>query len=333
MMTRLSTMTLALTIAAAGCTPGIQDLDPGNGGGKGDNGGDLGPDANCPSINFMATSVTPSVQLLIDRSGSMGSPLPGTALTAYQAMRQALVGMDGVVTKLQAKAHIGAALYTADATCPRLNSTPTRALNNLAQVTQLIDSQVPNGNTPTGEAIDQVVTMFQSSPPPTGSPPLIVLATDGLPGSCDGTDGQVKSIAAATNAYTKGIRTFVLGIAGVNDTFLQQVANAGQGLAPNGTVNAKFFTATSPQELQTAFLAVIGGAVSCEFKLSGTVNPDYAQTGVVTVNGKTLAYGQDWEVVNSTTIRLVGQACADLTSGTTVGVQVQASFPCGAVIL
>jgi hypothetical protein len=333
MTTRLTTMTLALAIAATGCTPGIQDLDPENGGGKSDNGGDLGPDANCASINFMATSVTPSVQLLIDRSGSMSTPLSGSGLTAYQAMRQALVGTDGVVTKLQAKAHIGAALYTADTQCPRLDKTSMRTLNNLTQITQLIDSQAPNGNTPTGEALDQVAAMFQSSPPPAGSPPIIVLATDGLPGSCDGMDGQMKSIAAATNAYTKGIRTFVLGIAGVNDTFLQQVANAGQGLVPNGTVNAKFFTANSPQELQSAFLSVIGGAVSCEFKLSGTVNPDYAQTGVVTVNGKTLTYGQDWEVVNSTTIRLVGQACADLTSGTSVGVQVQASFPCGAVIL
>lgn len=327
-MPRLSSSLLAVALAATACTSRIEGFGDPTGGGGGNV--DIGPDASCPSINFMATSVTPSIHLLIDRSGSMSQQLPGTVTTAYQAMREALVGTDGVVTKLQAKAHIGASLYTADIACPQLNSTPTRAVNNLAQVRQLIDSQGPSGNTPTPEAIDQAVALFQTNPAPTGSPPIIVLATDGLPGSCDGSDGQTSSIRAASDAYAKGIRTYVLGIAGVNDGFLQQLANAGQG---PGQVNAKYFTATSPTELQQAFQQVIGGVVSCEFALNGTVNPEYAMTGVVTVNGKTLTYGQDWEVVNGKTIRLVGQACTDLTSGSNLNVQVQASFPCGAVIL
>src|SRR5690606_36981903 len=128
--------------------------------------------------------------------------------------------------------------------CPRLYNTGARALNNLSQVQALIDSQSPSGNTPTPGAIDQTVQLFQANPPPAGSPPIIVLATDGLPNSCSGSDTQSQSVQSAANAYAAGIRTYVLGIAGVNDSFLQNMANAGQGVQA-GQPNAKFFTANS----------------------------------------------------------------------------------------
>src|SRR5690606_36561191 len=147
--------------------------------------------------------------------------------------------------------------------CPRLYSTGARQLNNLSQVQALIDSQSPNGNTPTPPAIDQTVQMFQANPPPAGSPPIIVLATDGLPNSCGGSDTQSQSVQAAANAYASGVRTFVLGIAGVNDSFLQNLANAGQGVQA-GQPNAKYYTANSPTELQQAFEQIIGGVASCE---------------------------------------------------------------------
>ena len=78
-----------------------------------------------------------------------------------------------------------------------------------------------------------------TGPAPMGSPPIIVLATDGLPNNCAGGDTQNESVQAARNAYTAGIRTFVLGIAGVNDGFLQNMANAGQGVQAN---QPKFLT-------------------------------------------------------------------------------------------
>jgi len=323
-----------LTLAAAGCGGSIDD---GTGGGddqgSGDNGGGGGGatvDANCPSVNFMATQVIPSIQLLIDRSGSMGTNLQNTNTSRYQAMRDALVGANGVVGQLQAKAHFGASLYSSDSPCPKLYNTGARTLNNFQQVKTLIESQSPNGNTPTPGAIDQTVALFAANPPPMGSPPIIVLATDGLPNSCNGNDSQPESIAAAKNAYTAGIRTFVLGIAGVNDSFLQAMANAGQGVQQNQT-NAKYYTANSPAELQMAFQQIIGGVVSCELNINGTVDVDQAKGGSVTLNGMQLMYGTDWEVVNGNTIRLIGAACDTLKSSTNP--QVQASFPCGSIIL
>ncbi len=331
--TRLATVSsvllLTLASACANLSGGmIGDDDQGSGGSGG--GGGLGPDANCPSVSFMATQVIPSIQLVIDRSGSMGETLPNTNTTRYQAMRDALVGTNGVVGQLQSKVHFGASLYSSDSPCPRLYNTAARTLNNFTQVKSLIDSQSPNGNTPTPGAIDQAAASFASNPPPMGSPPIIVLATDGLPNSCNGNDSQPESIMAAKNAYTAGIRTFILGIAGVNDGFLQQMANAGQGVQQNQP-NAKYYTANSPAELQMAFQQIIGGVVSCELMINGTVDPEQAKGGSVELNGMQLTYGQDWEVVNGTTIRLLGQACETLKSSSNP--QVKASFPCGSIIL
>jgi hypothetical protein len=259
----------------------------------------------------------------------MGTDIGG-GQSRYSAMRDALVGTSGVVADLQSKARFGASLYTSDTPCPLLYTTTTRDLNNYQQVKTLIESQSPSGNTPTPPAIDQTVALFTANPPPMGSPPIIVLATDGLPNACGGGDTQAESVVAAQNAYAAGIRTFILGISGVNDAFLQDMANAGQGVQ-QGQPDAEYYTASSPQELKDAFQQIIGGVVSCELSINGTVDVEQAKGGSVQLNGMQLTYGTDWEVVNSTTIRLVGQACETLQNSSNP--EVKASFPCGAVIL
>lgn len=334
-MTRLATITSVLCLSLAACAPTVGDGsgdDQGGGGGSDNGNGNngIGPDASCPGVNFMATQVTPSVHLVIDGSGSMGTLLPNTNTSRYQAMRDALVGTNGVVGQLQSKAYFAASLYTSDSPCPRLYNTNTRALNNFTQVKNLIDGRAPAGNTPTPAAIDQTVQYFAANPAPMGSPPIIVLATDGLPNSCNGDDSQTQSVTSTKNAYNAGIRTFVLGIAGVNDTFLQNMANAGQGVQ-QGQTNAKYYTANSPADLQTAFQQIIGGVVSCELTINGTVDPEQAKGGSVTLNGMQLTYGTEWTVVNGTTIKLLGAACDRLK--TSNNPQVQATFPCGSIIL
>ena len=112
--------------------------------------------------------------------------------------------------------------------------------------------------------------------------------------------------------------------------FLQAMANAGQGVQANQP-NAKYYTANSPAELQMAFQQIIGGVVSCELQINGTVDPGQAAGGSVTLNGMQLTYGTDWTVVNGSTIKLLGAACDTLKSSTNP--MVSASFPCGSVIL
>jgi von Willebrand factor type A domain-containing protein len=292
--------------------------------------GDPGPDANCPAVHFTASQVNPSVQLLIDRSGSMSTDLAGTSTSRYQAMHDALVGTGGVVATLQGKAYFGASLFSSDNPCPMLYKSQPRQMMNLTSIKSLIESQGPNGNTPTPPAIDQTVADFVAHPAPQGSPPVIVLATDGLPNSCtDGSDTTPQTVVAAKAAYAAGVRLFVLGIAGVNDTFLQSVANAGVGVQ-SGQPNAAYYTANSPQQLKDAFNAIIGGVLSCDLALNGTIDPDQAMGGTVTLNGQTLTYGTDWKVVNGSTLELLGAACDTLKNSAMP--QVDASFSCGATL-
>lgn len=285
--------------------------------------------AECADLEFTAMPITPSISLLIDRSGSMDDAIGNQ--TRYQAVREALVGNNGVVTALQSKAFFGASLYSTDAPCPKLYSVP-RALDNKATIQSLIDGQSPGGNTPTGPSIDQAVAAFAATPPPAGSPPVIVLATDGLPNGCDTNNStEAQSVAAAAASFNAGIRLFVLAVGnGINDNHLQQLANAGAGVQP-GQPNAPFFVANTPDELRDAFDQIIQGVVSCELTINGTIDQTQAMDGTVKLNGVELMFGTDWELVDGSTIRLLGQACETLK--TSANPNVEASFPCNSVIL
>src|ERR1700691_5243023 len=63
-------------------------------------------DADCPAVHFTAAPTTPSIELLIDQSGSMISAFGNT--TRYDAVRDALVAVGtGIVGELQSKAYFG----------------------------------------------------------------------------------------------------------------------------------------------------------------------------------------------------------------------------------
>ena len=333
-MIRLATVTTVLALTTAACGPSIGSGDPGGGGGvaAGAGGGGGGPDASCPDVHFAATQTIPSIELLVDRSGSMTSN--DIAPNRYSAITTGLVGASGVVMQEQSKAYFGAALFAADQQpCLTLTGfTTPRALNNANAIKTLLDNHPPNnGNTPTAPAIDQLVADFAHNPPPAGSPPIIVLATDGQPNSCgSNNDNPGPSIASAKAAYAAGVRLFILGLSGLNTTFLQEMANAGVGVQP-GQPNAPYYTASNPTQLAQAFDQIIGGVLSCDLAINGQVDPATAMSGTVTLDGMALTYGTDWTVVNGTTIELLGQACTRLKSSSNP--TVDASFPCGSVLL
>jgi hypothetical protein len=305
----------------------------------GDGDASLFPDADCPNVDFTAERVTPTIQLLIDKSGSMDQDFDGD--TRWEAMRQALIGAGGVVNQYQASVYFGATLYSQTSnSCPNLvpNAMGTgRALNNAAAIATLINANGPGGGTPTGPSLMATYMDMVANPPPAGSPPIIILATDGQPFICpDNTDnpqGQQLSIAAAQAAFTAGIQTFVLGVApsgdGALNAHLQQVANAGAGMDPQ-TGNATYYPADSPQALAMAFDTIIGGVVSCDLMINGSITQDQAAAGQVRLNGMLLTYGTDWVLVGDNIIRLQGAACTTLM-GTSMP-NVTASFPCGIII-
>jgi von Willebrand factor type A domain-containing protein len=287
-----------------------------------------GPDANCPAVNFTPMPKTPSIGLVLDQSQSMYDNNLGT-VTRYKAMRDALVGTTGVVTQLEAKAYFGATLYTCGANQPALTRTP-RALNNAAALRTSIDSKTSGANTPTPEAINDMVAQFAAAPPPADSPPVIVLATDGVPNTCPDPNVSTKaqSVQAVKNAYAAKIPVYVLAI-NLADQHFQDMANAGQGWQP-GQPNYPYYLANDAAQLKAAFDTIIKGVISCDLSLTSSIDPGQAMSGTVTINGQTLTYGTDWILVNGNTIRILGNACTSLKTATNP--MVGASFPCGSVI-
>ncbi len=289
--------------------------------------GSNGPDANCPAINFTPMPKTPSIQLVLDQSGSMFPPQSNR----YTQMTDALVGTNGVVNGLETKAYFGSTLYTCNGNNTDFTRTP-RALNNAAVIKTSIMSKTSGQNTPTAAAVDDAVAGFAAAPPPAGSPPIIVLATDGSPNSCDGNLNQQQadaaSVTAARNAYDAGIPVYVLAI-NQNSQHFQDVANAGQGWVA-GQPNITYYPTTNAADLAAAFQTIINGVISCDLSLTSSIDDAQASSGIVVVNGVTLMYGVDWILVNGNTIRVQGAACAQLK--TTQNPMVSATFPCGSVI-
>lgn len=299
-----------------------------------------GPDANCPAVTFTPMPTTPSIGLVLDQSGSMFTNSFG-AVTRYDAMRAALTGPQGVVTQLQDKAYFGHNQYT----CSNNNNNSTlvlketaRALNNAAAIDAQLDLGKPNNsfNTPTHAAINAMVARFQATPPPAGSPPVIVLATDGEPNSCGtgpgANGGRQQSVDASAAAFAAGIPVYVLAIATGNNNHFQEVANVGQGAPQNasGANAVKYYPVNNAAELQAAFQTIINGVISCDLSLTSSIDAGQAMNGTVTVNGMQLTYGSDWTLVGGNVIRLQGAACDALKN--TPNPMVSATFPCGSVI-
>lgn len=316
-------------------------------------GGDGGMD--CPSVVVNLESVTPTVVLLIDQSGSMAENF-GDGLDRWEAAQETLGADDGIVAQLESSVRFGAVLYTArgtvenpDPQCPRLETanpddddpdSPELApkLNNHDAIQDLLFDSDPVEDTPTGISLRRTATQLAAlapADPDNPEPKIIVLATDGLPDTCETPDPQTEeaeddSIAAAQEAYDMGIRTIVLGISDdIPDDHLQELANAGAGQPLDG--DEVFYTADNPGELVSSFEAIIGGvAKSCQLNLDGNIAPGYESSGDVRIDGDQLDFGTDWDVVDSNTIELIGDACTRYLDDPNA--VLSAEFPCGTIV-
>lgn len=304
--------------------------------GSGTDGGIVDDDGNgCPSVTVTPMAQIPTVQLLLDRSGSMDAGFGG-GLNRWQAVRAALTGSAGAVTRLENRIYFGASTYSSNRSgaCPDVVSTPTRAFGNRAAIDGLLTANLLS-DTPTGESMRQIVDGFAASPPAMGSTPIILLATDGLPDTCADIDetnnivAQNLTITETQRAFTMGIKTYILSVGNqVGAPHLQRVANAGAGLDPT-TGTAPYYTANDPTQLANALTQIITGTLSCDFDLTGTVTDISRPGGTVTLGGSTLMFGNDWTFVDNNTIRLLGAACDTFKGGTST---LSATFDCGVIV-
>jgi hypothetical protein len=306
--------------------------------------GGPGSDASCASLSVNMTRQTPTVLLLIDQSLSMDEPFGGG--TRWTVVRDALLDpATGLVKKLEQEIRFGLALYTSldglqkGGTCPMLVEVQC-SVGNYPAIQAAWNGAAPIDDTPTAESIMAVTAKLVALKEP--GPKYIVLATDGAPDMCEVPDdltatqkseAKSRSVKAVQGAYAKGIGTSVLAIGpGVGASHLQELANAGQGLAVKGNTNAKFFEALNQEALSKAFTAILEGARSCKFTLEGEVVPGGAAGGTVALDGQPLPYGAEdgWTLSSPSELELLGASCKKVQSGEH---QLSATFPCGAVVM
>lgn len=331
------------------CTPdghcGMNDgpdlLGPGGGGGLGPagSGGANFSGEGCIQQGVEFESLTPTVELLVDRSGSMDANFGQQ--DRWNTIRDILVDpMDGFIAKLQDKVRFGLTLYTgfsADpengvaASCADLIDVPI-ALTNYQQIHDVFMANEIGDDTPTAESMVAVTTKLEAYQEI--GPKIIVLATDGDPDTClepdaNGTDPPRALVeAAAQAAYDKNIQTFVIA---VGDEFedlahLTRVAQIGRG----GDPNADYYPAEDANSLVNAFAQILGIVVSCDFDLNGTVAEQFQSQGIVSIDGNRLTFGDPngWEMVDEDTVRLNGSACSTIQLGAS---EVLIQFPCGTI--
>lgn len=221
--------------------------------------GGAGAGGACDERIIIATPVVPTIELLVDTSGSMFETTP----TTWSVLFDALMDPDaGVVKPLQHQMRFGFLSYKGhqassetDPACATMTAVAP-ALDNYDAIDTVYASvgasydpaspPQPTWETPTNYAIGYAANLLLNDTTDAG-PKYILLATDGNPNTCEATDpqcGQDRAIKAAQDAYAAGIGMFVLGVgdivgnpnSGCNPAdlrcgalHLQDLANAGVG--------------------------------------------------------------------------------------------------------
>jgi hypothetical protein len=203
-----------------GTCPTDRDIVIGIGGAPGAGGADGGAGApSCIDVDVDFTPQTPTVLLLIDRSGSMNADNFGAAVKQavsdgtytlgdcpehndwrWNVVRDVLMNpTKGIVKPLEERVRFGLSLYTSkhgqvneaspeevDATkmCPVLIDVPIALDNHQAILDEFKCGDIQSENdTPTGESLLAAAATLRAFKEP--GPKVIVLATDGEPDNCE----------------------------------------------------------------------------------------------------------------------------------------------------
>jgi hypothetical protein len=325
-----------------GTSGGVDNPAGGNSGASGVGGvvpGDGG--SECPDARVRASRVTPTVMLLVDQSSSMEDEFGGDG-SRWDVLRDFLLEQpNGLISDLQSQVRFGFALYSATSggtdpepigECPMITSVQP-AIDNYDAIAAIYSPADVIEDTPTGDSIDAVIDGLDLSnnPDVQKDPVVLILATDGEPDRCEELDpqnGQEEAIAAATRAFSMGVRTFILSVGDeVSDEHQQDMANAGLGRA-SGDPNAEYWEVGDDASLREALMEIVSAQLGCEVQLSGSVASGDACEGTVVLNDQPLECDDPngWELSTPRTIRLLGTACETLKSDPDVFLDV--TFPC-----
>jgi von Willebrand factor type A domain len=287
------------------------------------------PRRPCESVSLTIDELRPSVTLLVDQSYSMvvGYPTRRSGQSRWDIVREALMSpKEGVVPRLQSSIQFGLTFYTSyngssGGACPVLSEVEA-ATNNYDALRGLYDVTFPADDTPTGAAIEQVVSRLEATPHP--GPQVLLLVTDGDPDTCaepDPQNGQQEALSGATRAHSAGIDFYVLGVSlDISGDKLQQLANAGQGkrLDARWGVDADaaqpYQASSSVSELTQQLQQILERVPLCEVQLERDVDLAELGSGSVTLDGQRLELNapDGYRMKDARRLEIVGAACESL---------------------
>ena len=251
----------------------------------------------CQSITVSIDDLRPEITLMVDQSLS-------------------------IVKTYQSSVRFGIAFFTAHpGACPLLSEVPA-ATDNYAALNALYRSLSPQGDSPTGEAMRQIVSELMAKP--TAAPRSIVLVTDGNPDTRaqpQPDNGLPEAIAAVQSAHAAGIDVYVLGISDdVAAQNLQKLANAGKGKAlelvwgVDADAAQPYQANSSVGGLGAQLGDVLNRLPLCQVSLQRDVANSEASAGHVTLDGQALAYSpyNGFDLEDSRHLEVVGKACDTL---------------------
>jgi hypothetical protein len=286
-------------------------------------GTDSGGGMDCPEVDEILLPQVPTVQLVVDQSGSMSEDFGGA--TRWDAMYNTLVGpANGVVTRLQSDVRFGLTLYTGEGpTCP-VTSGLSPQLDAVDEITAALDATGPSSDTPTGESL--VIATQTLVDDTWEGDKVLLLVTDGEPDTCavpnPTTDmerdaARAVAIDAVVAAHDMGIRTFVVSVGTeVAQAHLQDIANAGVGNGPNDP-DAPFYVANNQGELVDAVDEIIAGVRQCSIDLPQPLTEPLAPSCTVTINDQPIDYNtaNGWALDGEMAIVLQGTSCLEIQTG------------------
>ncbi len=201
----------------------------------------------CVHIDETGQIIKSRVHTLLDRSGSMGTTVPGTGKTRWQ---NAVDGLTTIYTSLLSNVNFSLSVFSSSTTeCYRDLGPITTANSN-----SVFNVLTPSGQTPTRCALQEVLNKKDSIFGTDDSvPKKLILITDGSPS--DGTDQE--TAALIQQLKENYILTYVIGFGSVPSSILNLFAEAGGTTNPL-SASDKFFKAEKASEFVTAFNEILG---------------------------------------------------------------------------
>lgn len=317
----------------------------------------------CTPGRFTFELATAQIMFVIDRSGSMAFALDGTTpdengrlplgvpsrwAVLRGALEDTLTPLDGTVAmgaKFYPEEHTTGPAPTDEACATATGVAIPPARGNSGQIVRVFDRTVPNGGTPTAEAVRLAADFLANT---RSVARTIVVATDGAP-NCNG--DLDKSSCVCTSAgppeacqrsrtgefnclddlravkvvgdifQTRKIPVYIIGIGGLERPALAKALDdmAVAGGRPRAET-PRHYSAQTPAELSSALTSIRDSVAKCTYLTPSAPTDPNAITveidGVPIPRDPTRVFGWDWVDREFGTLSFFGEACAAASAGT-----------------